>query len=84
MYRGSPLSTNSLSTIPEVVRFINSTKSVNSLKKYDLDFEKKNFFAESQCTTMLALQPAAKSCTFKLKNKTRKLMHAETRSRNSK
>ena len=31
-YRGSPLSTNSLSTIPEVVRFINSTKSVNSPK----------------------------------------------------
>ena len=31
-YRGSPLSTNSLSTIPEVVRFINSTKSANSPK----------------------------------------------------
>ena len=31
-YRGSPLSTNSLSTIPEVVRFINSTKSAISLK----------------------------------------------------
>ena len=32
MSRGSPLSTNSLSTIPEVVRFINSTKSANSPK----------------------------------------------------
>ena len=31
-YRGSLLSTNSLSTIPEVVRVINSTKSVNSPK----------------------------------------------------
>ena len=30
--QGSPLSTNSLSTIPEVVQFINRTKSANSPK----------------------------------------------------
>ena len=43
-YRGSPLSANSLSTILEVVRFINSTKSTNFPKQYDFQILKKKFF----------------------------------------